>query len=205
MSGKRMQIKSHKYDRVNMLVILSIYLLTHFIYTDFLIRQIYAMILLLFIALFNTIYRKGTIHFIIENTLIIYLGLIICVFSMLPGARIDDDTISFAFGKLTTGLILLMLYPSIVQIQKAIKIIKLGSFIIALYIIFCGLNKSFYLNTILPHLSSEVQIRGERLLRHGYGVPMGASVVFADYVFALCMFIIVADYFARKWNATCLA
>ena len=53
--------------------------------------------------------------------------------------------------------------------------------IISLYVIFVFLCPSFYWNHIYPHLGSESQEYAMELMPNGYGVPIGASVIFADY------------------------
>lgn len=193
-------ITGAKKNQINLLSVLCLFILTHFIYTDFLISQIYAFVLMAILVLANIVFNKGKVRVYRTDFLVVYLGIVITLFLLFPGARRDNDTISFAISIIAIGLIVLAMSPTEGEIFKAFKLVKIGSALIAAYVIFCSVFKSVYLNIILPHLSSEVQIRGARLLKYGYGVPMGASAVFADYVFSLCLFIIFADYLVNKWT-----
>lgn len=186
--------------RIDLLAILCLFILTHFIYTDFLIRHIYSLLFIIFAAFLNLILNKGKLRFSLSSILFLYLGVIVSIYLLLPGSRKDADTANFAIVIIVMGLMIMSENSSQEDIQRAFTLIKIGATLISLYVIYCRINPSFYLNYVLPHLSEEVKIRGATLLENGYGVPLGGSSVFADYVFSLCLFVVFSDMLVNKWN-----
>lgn len=190
------------YNRINLLCLLSLFLLTHFIYTDFLIKQSVVIGLMVIVCLMDFfLYRKKQL-LIKENIFILYIGMVILAFFSLPDTRKDNDMYFIVLCILSMGVMLFTLAPSDRQIRQFFKSVEIGSGLIAVYVIYCQINNDFYIKTVLPYLSDEVQKRGQSALRSGYGVPMGASSVFADYVFVLSLIIIFASFLINGWKTS---
>lgn len=193
-------IKNTCSDRINILSILCLFFLTHFIYVDFSISQPIALFIMLVVCAINILCNKGILCVHWSKLIILFIGSVMLIFFSLPNSRKAYDTMLFV-PAIVMGMILIAMEPSDNQIFKSFKLIKIGSALIAVYVIFCKIFPDLYLNVIIPHLSIEVQTRGRSLVESGrYGVPLGGSIVFADYVFSLSLFIILADYLVNRWD-----
>ena len=110
---------------------------------------------------------------------------VIIVFFLVFDSRKDVEMISYMAILL---LCLIVVFFSRTDERGIFGILRLFLFagvLLAVYIIFVRLFPEVYLQKIIPRLPDSIRDYNEELLNTGYGVAVGGSIVYSDYVMIL--------------------
>ena len=183
-------------------LILSLFIVFFWVFNDFGIRYIYGyaiMIILLIISLFV----RGII--LRTSKIIIWFSFLILftfIFSVLPTSNFNDLTFALTVSMLVFWGYSLFASPGYGQIKFSFGIIKLAAFILSIYLIVTKVYPSVYWDNVYPHLSEMAQQEANMLVNDGYGIPIGASSTYADYVIMIAILIVFGEliYIIKKNN-----
>ena len=162
-------------------------MLTFYIYADFGIRRSYGYIVLLLAVLFLTVLGR-TVN--LNSKYRFWYWLLIlpgAIFSILPNAYKTDNTMAITIYMLVSGVVFLFARTDKTEINTVLKWIELAAVLIALYIIVVKIFPSIYWGIISPRLITSTREYCSRLIRMGYGVPIGGSTTYADYIIAISL------------------
>lgn len=203
-------MKNNQEKKVNPLfAVLIVFLLGFFLINDLGIRYIFAYALLgvVFVAgiLVSGIWRPGkklTQTFTeLWNRMtpikgcFLFLVTATTVLSFLPHANIGHLVISLTISMLVFTAYFVFMEPSEKGVSRAFAAIHVMSILFAMYIMAVMLWPDFYWENIYPHLGNYVQEQADKLLPMGYGVPVGGSSTYTDYLMSIAILVNVADLF----------
>lgn len=117
------------------------------------------------------------------------------VLSFLPHANIGHLVISLTISMLVFTAYFVFMEPSEKGVRRAFAAIQVMSILFALYIMAVMLWPDFYWDNIYPYLGDYVQEQADKLLPMGYGVPVGGSSTYTDYLMSIAILVNVADVF----------
>lgn len=188
--------RTNRESRVPLTICIVLFLVTFFVNSDFEIGYIFNYAFVSgFIALavvFDGRIRLGKI-----NRVYLFLATVVVAYSFMPNSVMDPESNNHAISVALFFLCCALSMPSTSELNKTEKIICYSAFLMAIYIITIKLVPSIYWNNIYPHLSSYTQSQARNLMRnYNYGVPIGGSANYADYILALGLFICLGNIFS---------
>ena len=174
-----------------LLSLLAIFLITFNIYADFGIRKSYGYLVILAIAVFLAISHIVITPF---NRYCGWYWLFIspcAIYSLLPISYFSENTLALTIYMLISGFFILCARTSINEATKILHWIQAFSFLISVYIIFVKLFPSIYESAIAKIITPYSREAARSLMRQGYGVPIGDSITYADYMIAISLLCIL--------------
>ena len=189
--------------------VLVVFLLGFFLLGDFDIRYIYAYavlgVLLVVGVVLSGVWRPGkglkqTAQAIWNKVTplkacFLFLAFVTALFTVLPNSNICHLVISLTISMLVFTAYLLFMEPTERGIRRAFVAIHVISLLFVAYIMLVKLCPEFYWNNIYPYLSEMVQEQADKLLPMGYGVPVGGSSTYTDYLMAIALLVNVGEIF----------
>ena len=178
--------------------VLIIYLLSSFIFHDFGIRYIFGYV---FLGMFLCAYLiRPQATLLVTKVKIVYVLLIIPVFlfSVMPNANYGKLLISLTISMLVFSGYLLVSNPDTIEIANIFKAVKATAVLFSLYIILVKMKPDFFWTYIHPHLAPLSQEFASELIPQGYGVPIGGSSTYADYIISMALLINAIDVLINK-------
>ncbi|MCR5466228.1 MAG: O-antigen ligase family protein [Lachnospiraceae bacterium] len=170
-----------------LLTLLTIFLMTFSIYADFGIRRSYGYLAILAVAVFLIALNKYIRPFSRFKTCY-WLFVLPCVlFSILPSSYRSDNTIAISIYMIVAGFFVTCAQVNQKEGRRVLWIIDIASIVLSLYIIAVKAIPSLYWNGVTRFISSYSQEAAKDLAAQGYGIPIGDSITFADYVIVMAM------------------
>lgn len=188
-----------KESRVPLTICITVFLVTYFLNNDFNIRYIwnYAFVAAVIVCsrLFdgNGMIRMGKVT-------VVYLLLsgVVVVFSFLPNSVLDQESNNHAISIMLFALCAAFSKPSRNELRMSEIILLAFAIILAIYIVLIKVFPDIYWNSIFPYLSEYTQNTAVDLMKnHNYGVPVGGSANYADYILTLGLFICLSKLFSN--------
>lgn len=198
--------------------VLVIFLLGFFLINDLDIRYIYIYVLLgiVFVAgiLMAGIWHPGMK---LKQTLreiwgritpikacFLFLVAVTTVLAFLPNSNLGHLVVSLTISMLVFTVYLVFMEPGKKDIHRAFCAIHVMSILFSFYIIAVMLWPNFYWENIYPYLGEYVQSQAAKLLPMGYGVPMGGSSTYTDYILTIALMVNAGGIFIegapRDWK-----
>ena len=187
------------------------FMLIFFVFNDFAIRYIYAyfvlgLILLAGIFTSGALRRDGkfsvaTIFGDLKDRIspikaaFIVMVLVVTVYSVLPNSNWGQLVMALTISMLVFTGYLVFMEPSEVGVRRAFTAIRLVAVAFAVYVIAVKLWPDFYWNYVYPHMSPLTQEVADEFMPQGYGVPLGGSTTYADYVISVALTVNLAQIF----------
>ncbi len=169
----------------NLIVILLAYILLYPVFEDLGIRWSVRFLLFLCLAMLDICVGKYVrVPLRMSRIVICYIifaSVILLSFFLQPSRR-DVEIVSYMLVLVFCLLFVLFANSSYEQIRKYSRILVLIAIILACYVIFSHFFRNIYIGMILPRLPEDIRVYNNWLLNQGYGVPVGGSIVYADYV-----------------------
>ncbi|MCR5173708.1 MAG: O-antigen ligase family protein [Oscillospiraceae bacterium] len=188
-----------------LLLIMSLFACTFFIYKDFGLRMLYGYAicgLIFAVHCLRRIIMKRPPHF--NRIKAAYLVMIAVVFIcfLRPDSRHDTDTVSYILAMLICSLYVLFSTPSDRELKAAMWVFSAAAVIFALYTLLFAFYPDFYWKVVFPHLSEDTQVMARYYVPRGYSIPVGGSYTFVDYIVSLALPFslgILFSGFRKKW------
>lgn len=171
-----------------MLFLLSLFISLFFVIQDIGIRYLYSYILLGVVWFGCLLFSNRKVVFSKEKGIFLVIPIAQCFFLFLPNSYQDKESISLTISLFIFTLFVLFSITDKNEISIVIKIVRIVAALFALYLVVTKIKISFYWDKVFPHLSEYVQSQAKELIPLGYGVPIGGSATYADYVMALAFF-----------------
>lgn len=185
-------IKKANPSKNHALYLLVLFSITYFIYNDIGISKIIGYAILLTAIAINIMMSRRCIYISRIKSPILFSACSILGFFSLPISRWDRDSITYMITMIVCLLILFSARPDVFEIETTFKMLISCSIFFSIYIIITSIRPNFYLKCIYPYLTPGVQEYALDLMRDGYGVPIGGSIVYADYILIVSTIIILS-------------
>ena len=164
-----------------LLLVLSVFICTHFIYTDFSIRQFWGYGILVIFLVLNL---KSRIT--ISNVTALYLLLVISVFVLfiMPASRHDKNTTSCMVVMILSTLFLMMASYRKSVVDKVCIVFQVTGLIFSLVFLVFRIFPNLYWSNVYPHLSDVTRSEADLFVSKGYGIPVGGGYTYQNYILA---------------------
>lgn len=197
---------ANRQSRIPLTFCIVFFLVTFFLNKDFDIRYIYNyMVVMVFLVL--SFFYDGMLR-INRNTLpYVFLAALFVFYSFLPNSVRDPESNNSAISIMLFTLCCLMCIPSDREIKTSTRIIIIWAIFVSLYVLMVKIAPNVYWDMIYPHLSATARQEAVDLMKNNsYGVAMGGSAVYAEYIMALGAFFTVGRLFGggNSQRNTCI-
>lgn len=179
-----------------MTLCIVLFLVTYFINNDFDIRYIYNYLFLLsFIICSIFIDRRFYINF--PTSIYFFLSLVVVIYSFLPSSVRDLESNNHAISIVVFFLCCLLAIPSKKEINYSFFLAIFAATLLSIYTVVIKICPEIYWGNIYPHLSNYTKEQATMLMiDYNYGVPVGGSANYTDYIIALALFICLGKIFS---------
>lgn len=180
---------AQRQSRIPLVLCITVFLVTFFLNRDFGIRYLYNYFLVAVVLMLAVIF-DGVVRVNKEKLVYVFLAAVIVVLSFLPTSVRDPLVINTAIAVALFTVCCLLAAPSERELDIAAKTMLLWGCAVTCYLFLVKLFPGVYWASIYPRLSTEAKEEAISLMReHSYGVAMGGSAVYIDYILALGIFI----------------
>ncbi len=170
-----------------LLVVLTIFTCTYFIYRDFEIRMLYGyglMGLVLGVHLLGRIRRRSFPRLgLVKWAYLVMCGLIFLSF-LRPDSNHDTDTTSYMIAMILCGGYLFFAEPGEKEAGLAMKLLLIAALAMAAYILFFIVFEDLFWVTVYPLVSPTQQAYLTKYVPKGYSVTVGGCT-YTDYILFL--------------------
>ena len=185
----------------SLMLILTVFACTFFIYKDFNLRMLYGYAvcgLIIFIHCLRRIILHRAPHF--NRIKVAYFVMVAVVFIcfLRPDSRHDVDTVSYSLSMIICSLFVFFSTPTDRELKATIWVLTAAAVFFSLYTLLFTIYPDFYWKLIFPHLSVETQVMTRYYVPRGYSIPVGGSYTFVDYLIALALPLSLAMFFSKK-------
>lgn len=185
-------------SKIPLLFSIVFFSVSFFINDDFGIRYLYNYLLLSLLILGELLLQRK-IRVNLMTTEYFLLVMTVAIFSSLPNANLDLETQNKTISMLLFFCCYILSFPSAKEIRASNKLLITSALIMSFYIILVKVYPDFFWVNIFPRLSQDAQNYAQLLLRvYNYGVPIGNSATFADYIIAMALFVVLGGCFSGK-------
>lgn len=171
-----------------------LFMIFFWIFNDFGIRYIYGYAVLGIVLFIQIALLRVTIRCTKIKLWFSLLVVAVVTFSLLPSSNLNNTTMSLTISMSIFWLYTLFAKTNSRQVLKGFWAIKLISLFFSIYLIVTKIVPSLYWDYIFPRLGSTTQAEAKRLIHLGYGVPIGASSTYADYLIVVSILILLGEY-----------
>ena len=172
------------YEADNLLIILTIFTCTYFIFRDFGIRMIYGYLIMAAFLGMNMLRHilTGKPYSILRmQVLLLVLAAVILVNYLRPDSRHDEDTQSYVIAMLIITIFVFFSNPTVREIRTSFRIFLATAAAFAVYVGFFVWKKSLFWETVYPHLSATAAEYLDYYVPRGYSVTIG-GVTYTNYI-----------------------
>lgn len=170
-----------------LLTLLTIFLMTFSIYADFGIRRSYGYLAILAIAMVLVIWHRYITPFSSFKIWYWLMAIPGVVFSFLPTSYRSDNTIAISIYMIIAGIFVMLARVDLREGARVLRIIEVASVVFSIYVIAVEIYPDLYWNGIVHYISDYSREYAEDLAKQGYGITIGDSITFADYVIAMAV------------------
>lgn len=178
-----------------LLLVLSVFICTHFIYTDFSIRQFWGYGILVIFLVLNLKIRI-TISYV--TSLYLLLVISVLVLFIMPASRHDKSTISCIVVMILSTLYLLMASYRKSVFDKVCFIFQVTGLIFSLVFLVFRINPNLYWSNVYPNLSDVTRAEADLFVSKGYGIPVGGGYTYQNYILACAILFSVGRLLAGR-------
>lgn len=185
MSFRKGDIKLRPYDGNGLLIVISMFLTTFYIYRDFGIKTMLGWSIVMMIAIFNFLFLlRLNVRVLMssEKCMFAFVGVMILCFWLRPSSRHDVDELLYIITMLIMILVVILCDTSLKEIKSVKTIFQVMSLLIALWILFFKVFPGIYWKTVFNIISKPCQELAEYYVSKGYGIPIGGSYTLAYYI-----------------------
>lgn len=165
--------------------ILISFIFLNVLFDDLGIRWSFSMIFL-FALVFIDCAKKGKLYIrrsIVSRSIILFACSVLLLY-LLFDSRKDLETISYMITLVICMLFVCFAQADYAQMTFLIRMLTIAGTIVALYVCLMRFLPGVY-QVILRFLPQSVREYNEYLMKQGYGVPVGGSIVYADYMISM--------------------
>lgn len=179
----------------NILRTFTVFMVIFWIFNDFGIRYIYGYSLLGLIFFFQVLSSRKKVVFTNIKFLYFILIFFTAFFSLLPSSNLSSLTIALTISMLVFSLFVLVINTCGQEILESLFLIQKVGTLFSLYLIITKIFPFIYWDYIFPRLSFEAQKTASELIQLGYGVPIGGSTTYANYVISIGILTLIGEYY----------
>lgn len=190
-------------NTISLFTALVIFLLGFFLFADLGIRYIfgYSAMGIIFVAYLveagilqikrKPIIRARDVLQLITPLKACYLFMVAVMtfYALLSVYRWTHLTMSLTISMLVLSCFVLFSVPKLKEIRTAFFAFQIMAIWFSCYIILVRIIPDFYWKLVYPFLSPAARLEAEILMPLGYGVPVGASPIYADYIICVALLI----------------
>ena len=192
-NGNKRQISN------SILFYLTLFSVTFFVYNDLNISKNWGYIIFVSIVFLNCLCTTRCIY--ISRIKLALLCLVITiVFFYCLDSRKDREMITYALTMLICLAIFFIAQPNLKNVDYSIRAIIIFALIFFVYIAGVTIFPDLYWKNIYPFLPEGVREYAQQLINDGYGIPIGGSIIFADYVMAMAIVSMVSSLIVKLQN-----
>lgn len=190
--------KIYRQSKIPLFFILVAFIVTFFINGDFGIKYVYNYFILSLLVIGEVLLQRKI--YVSKITLkYFFLVTIVTFFSVLPNAYLDLEAQNYTISILIFFGCYLLANPSAKEVKCSNNILLVAAIVFATYIIVIRIFPFIFWDNIYPHLSQFSQAHAYKFMKlQNYGVFIGGSAIFADFVMALALFVCLGDYFSKS-------
>ena len=169
----------------NLVTVLVAFILMNVAFDDFGIRWSIS-IVLFSMLIFLDCYHNGMLvinRSIVCNCMLVFVGSVLFMF-MFFDSRKDLETYSYMITLVICGFLIYFAQTDFDQLTKVLRILIAAGTVVAVYICLMRFLPGIY-QRVLYFLPQNVREYNQFLLNQGYGVPVGGSIVYADYMISM--------------------
>ena len=163
----------------SLLVVLTVFVCTRFIYTDFNIKQFLGYGVLLFFLLLSF---RNTFEIQREKYLFIALAVSVLACVALPNYNFDKRINAYMIVLLLFLLYYIITNPGIKDLKMSVTIFQITAIIFALLILFFKLFPTLYWSGLYRILSDITREEASIYVKRGYGIPIGGEYPYGNFV-----------------------
>ena len=175
------------YEADNLLLILTLFTCTYFVFRDFGIRMIYGyLVMAMFVGmnLLRHILTKQPYSVLRMQRMFLILAAVITVFYLRPDSRHDDNTQSYVIAMLICTIFVFFSNPTVREVRTSFQIFLAAALAFAAYVGFFVWKEPLFWKTVYPHLSKTAAEYLDYYVPKGYSVSIG-GVTYTNYILLL--------------------
>lgn len=186
----------------SLMLIMSIFTISFFVYKDFDIRMLYGYGLLCLFLLFHFVRRlvlKKGLEIPTSSVGVAFVSVITIFISFLrPDSRHDTDTLVYILAMLICSGYLLFAEPSKKEYSKVSKVFMIGAVAFCLFVFFFAVFEEFFWESYFTILSRASKVYLLKYVNRGYTPVLGGSCTITDYVIMLGVAVLVGKLLSRE-------
>lgn len=195
--GRRFRYTDH------LLLILTIFTVTFFVYRDFGIRMLFgfgALVLALLLHLLRRLKADRPLTAVSLQLPYLWLCLVILLNFLRPDARHDADSTAYILSMLVCCAVLLLASPDDREGQRCLDILLWAGLLMALFVIFFSVFEDLYQDTLYHILTPTARDYLTYFLPQGYAVTLGGCT-YTCYILFFGLAVCAASiYSSPKWT-----
>ena len=164
------------------LVVVTFFTLTFFIYEDFAIRMLFGYMILAFFVVWYIAGHLDRISFHNGKKAAFFLAAILTFLLFMPNARMGQGVIYLVLAADMGMLMVILADPGEEELRTAMNLFKVGAVLVSLYLIAVEIFPAVYYQGTRNLIDERAVKTVDLLLKNGYGVAIGRSVVLGDYI-----------------------
>ena len=177
---------------------IMLFVVLFFVNTDFGIGYIYNY---LFVSVFIIlgIFIDQKIYITKEVIVYFVLSLFVVIFSFLPNSVKDPESTNHAISLVMFFVCCVISLPSEREYSYTKRLLIFVALVVSAYTFFVKAAPDIYWDIIFPHLSEYTQASAVELMKnYSYGVPIGGTVIYANYILALSLITCMGEVFGES-------
>lgn len=186
----------------SLMLIMSIFTVTFFIYKDFDIRMLFGYGLLcgfLFLNFVRRLYFKKGLEIPTSPVAVAFVS-VITIFLMFlrPESKHDVDTLVYIMSMIICSGFMLFAEPDSKEYNKILKVFTITAFLFCLFVFFFAAYKELFWKTYFPIISRASKAYSLKYVARGYNPVLGGSCTITDYVIMLGVAVLVGKLLSKE-------
>ena len=179
-------IESYRKRSARLLTVLTVFVCTRFIYTDFAIRQFIGYAFLAFFLVLGFT-RSSTINRKKLPMIVFVLVVFSCV--LIPNYNVSKSNNAYMITLLLFVLYYAFSSPDTKEIDTVLSIFQITALVFAVCIIVFRIMPNLYWSGIYRFLSDVTREEADKYVGRGYGIPIGGEYPYGNYVMSFGLII----------------
>lgn len=200
--NRLIEIVKQKWKSNYALCISAVFISSFFVYYDFGVR-LFIGYLLAGALLGIGIIKSGFVFkpkITITKLSFFVFCVVVTAMSLSPRAYLEEDAKDYIVALWFSFIFLLFADSRKSELKHALGTFTVAGSVFAFYIFFVKIFPTFFWNRIYPYMSASFRTKAAQYIPQGYGVPIGSSLVYSDYIMAVALFIVICYVFTQKTN-----
>lgn len=184
-----------------LLLILTVFICTFFIYKDFDIRMLYGygiLAVLIGIQCINCLCKKNLPKISLIEAVFLVIVLTVGISFCRTDANRNGDLLVYIIAMLISAAYLLLATPDRTQLQYVAKVVTISSLLFALFVLACTIHEDLFYNGYYPLLSEASKEYADKYIPRGYSPVLGGSCAYTDYVMMMGVGVFCGKFFSMK-------